>query len=213
MTETADSAEVRWRAADRLAEGATDDRMGRRRSRLLTWVVGLLVVSWLIGFALAILLPRPSYRGSGGGIGGIAELVLVVLGILVGLAGFIWGRRTGHYVPRWRAVMSPLNRAERKAVMKQIRGKQTLDTEHAATIIAAGQQARRATLGLVPIYTGAVLMTIGIALNTTSTLALILFIVAIACYLGAAIALLINYRQIGAFLRQHRGRPDNAGRS
>lgn len=208
MTTTEDSAAARWHAADRLAEGVADDGLSRRRSRVLAWVVGLVVVSWLVGFALAFLLPRPAHHSASAGleVREIAGLVLMGVGFLVALAGFIWGVRTGHYVTRWRAVTSPLKRDERKAVMKQVRGRRPLDPAHAATIIAAARQLRRASLGIAPLYAGLVLMAIGVAITTTVPVTLILCGIAMVLFIVAGIQLLVYYRQMGVFLEEHTSR-------
>ncbi|MEN2739246.1 hypothetical protein ABCS02_15755 [Microbacterium sp. X-17] len=207
MTTVEDPAAARWHAADELAQGVADDGLGRRRRRVPAWILGLLVASWLLGIVLAFALPRPAHHASGEGVSvrAVAGLALSAVGFLVALVGFVWGVRTHHYVTRWRAVTSPLTRRERKAVMKQLRGKRTLDPEHADTIVAAGRQLRRATLGIAPLYAGLSLMVLGFAIGTTLLIPLILCVVSLVLFAVAGIQLLVYYRQLGAFLEAQGG--------
>ncbi|MEY9951004.1 hypothetical protein [Leifsonia sp. EB34] len=202
MTTVEDPAAARWRAADELAQGVADDGLGRRRGRVLAWVLGLFVASWLAGFVLAFALPRPAHHATSGGMGvrEFAGLTLSAIGFLVALIGFIWGVRTKHYITRWRAVTSPLSRRERKSVMKQIRGRRPMDSEHADTIVAAARQLRRASLGTAPLYAGLSLMVLGFVVSATVLVSLILCLISLALFAAAGVQLLVYYRQMGAFL-------------
>lgn len=207
MTTSEDASAARWRAADELARGNADGGLSRRRRGLLVWLLGLFVACVLLGSVLALVLPRPAPHVAGGGSGvrEITGLVFVVLGLGIEVGGLIWGVRTRHYVTRWSAVTSPLSRSERKSVLKQIRGKLPLDREHEETIIAAARQLRRGTLGIAPIYAGAVLIILGVMFTSTLTVTLILDVIALACFVFAGIQILIYYRQMGAFLEAHSG--------
>lgn len=207
VTTVEDASAARWRAADELAQGVADEGLGRRRGRVLAWVIGLVIASWLAGFVLAFVLPRPVHHATSAGMSvrEVAGLTLSAAGFLVALVGFVWGVRTKHYVKRWRAVTSPLKRSERKSVMKQIRGRRPLDPEHADTIIAAARQLRRASLGIAPLYAGLSLMILGFVVSTTVLVSLILCVISLALFVAAGIQLLVYYRQMGAFLSAQDG--------
>lgn len=119
MTTTQNDAAARWAAAAKLADGVTDDGLHKRRARVLLQVVALIVGSWIVGVVIALIfIPHGSGRDTSGSSDVqtqqlIAQFVFLGLGLLVGIPGFIWAKRTGHYITRWRAVASPLNRREK----------------------------------------------------------------------------------------------------
>jgi len=115
MPDTLD-ADARWAAAAKLADGMVDDRLSRRRRWTLTWISALIIGSMLLGLVLGLWLLSDTEGGSTDEGLTTSRLVLqgsfLVLGLATGIGGFIWARRTGRYITRWRAVISPLNLAE-----------------------------------------------------------------------------------------------------
>jgi len=199
----------RWAAAERLAAGEVDERLTRRRGTTLLWIVALFLVGVAAGVVIALLLPsRPEHTASEG----IEPRVVIGwgisgLGFAVAVVTFVWGRRTGHYIPRWRAVLSPLSWEERKSAVRQLRGKEALDARHATVIVAAARQSQRATWGYVPLVIALTLMMVGSAISSGVFWATWLFAAAILLFAVSGIVSLIRYREVAAFLDVHEGTP------
>ena len=161
LTEKAGSDE-RWATARRLADGVMDERMPRRRLRFLLLIVSILVLGSLAGLGVGFLLPAQGngVNDSAGIVSGpgIVGLTLMAAGFILGLGGFIWAKRTGRYIPRWRQVASPLSWAERRHAMKEIRGKVEPEADKLAVLRAIANQTRRLTLGVSPIFGGVILL-------------------------------------------------------
>jgi hypothetical protein len=210
MTDTTEQVEARWAAAAKLADGVTDENFHKRRTRVLIRLAALLIGTWIVGVVIAVLFVPNGAHHSGSNNGpsegqAIAQLVFLTLGLIVGVVGFIWAKRTGHYITRWRAVTSPLNRAEKKAVRKQIKGKAELDHAHLATIVAVASQTRRATLGLVPIYSALVLFAVATAIGSDVLFVKLLELVVSLLFVAVAAQLTVSYRQAGRFVDTNRG--------
>lgn len=210
MTDTIEQVEARWAAAAKLADGVPDDDFHKRRTRILIRLAALLIGSWIVGVVIAVFfVPRGAHqsRSNNGPSEGqaIAQLVFLALGFIVGVVGFIWAKRTGHYITRRRAVTSPLNRAEKKAVRKQIKGKAELDHAHLVTILAVASQNRRATLGMVPIYSALVLFAVATAIGSNRPFVKLLELVASLLLVATAAQLIVFYRRAGRFINTHRG--------
>lgn len=204
-----EAGEARWAAAWKLAEGVPDAGSVRRRRRVLLWVTALVVGSMLIGVAVALAVPGPRRHPSAEGLSPWDVLGFAVTGVgfLVALAGFFWARRTGRYITRWRYVTSPLAAAERKSVMKQIRGKHDLDLVHRDVVIAAARQMRRGTEGVLPLWAGLALMSLGQLIRSHLWIVTALAVVALALFAIAGIAGAWDYRRFGTFLRNVERQP------
>jgi hypothetical protein len=209
VTTTDDDAAARWAAAADLADGVTDDGLQKRRARILIQIGALAVGSWITGLVIAILfIPRGSSADATRTSTMetqqlLAQLIFVGLGLFVGIAGFVWGKRTGHYITRWRAVASPLNRTEKKSIRRQISGKDQPDREHLGVVVAVARQNRRATLGITPIYAAMVLLAIGTAIGSDDIFVKFLELVVSLMIVAVAVQLVILYRRCGRFIEQH----------
>lgn len=195
----------RWAAAARLADGQSDDGLLRRRTRVFVWVGALVLVSWAVGVVLALVLPSTigsTHAKGGDGAQLLVQLVLLLLGLGVGIVGFVWASRSGHYITRWRSVSSPLSRAEQRSVRRQIAGKEPLDDEHAAIVVAVAAQNRRATLGVLPIYGAAMLFAASTAVSTDSLPIKLLELVASLAFVVGLVQLAFQYRRAGRFLSE-----------
>jgi hypothetical protein len=195
----------RWAAAARLADGQSDDGLLRRRTRVFVWVGALVLVSWAVGVVLALVLPSTigsTHARGGDGAQLLVQLVLLLLGLGVGIVGFVWASRSGHYITRWRSVSSPLSRAEQRSVRRQIAGKEPLDDEHAAIVAAVAAQNRRATLGVLPIYGAAMLFAASTAVSTDSLPIKLLELVASLAFVVGLVQLAFQYRRAGRFLSE-----------
>ena len=197
-----EAADRRWSAAAELATGTADVGMSRRRSRTWTFVVVLLAVSMAAGVIFALLIaPQTTGSTSAGGSEQklIVQLVFLGLGLLVGIGGFIWARRHGYYITRWRHAASPLTRAEKKRARRQIAGKEDPDLR-LPIVVAIARQDRRATLGVAPIYAALVLFAISTAVGTDVFLIKLIDVAVVVLFLFVAIQLAIAYRRAGRFI-------------
>ena len=196
----------RWTAAARLAEGLTDDGTLRRRTRVLIWVGTLVLVSWAAGVGLALILPTAGHGDPTSDTSTVRLLVqvaLLAIGFIVGGVGFAWAYRTGHYITRWRFVSSPLSRAEKRSVQRQIAGNEPLDAEHAGVVSAVAAQSRKATLGIAPIYAAMMLFAVSTAVSTDVLFLRLLEVIVSACFIAAFVQLAVMYRRAGRFLARH----------
>jgi len=202
--------DARWAAAAQLAQGITDEGFHKRRARILLWIGVVIAASWITGFVAALwFLPKSSVgRGSGphessGQL--IVQIVLLGLGLIVGIMGFIWAKRSGHYITRWRSVASPLNRREKKNVRRQLSGKIAPDTEHLPVVVAIANQSRRATLGVAPICAAAVLLAVSTAVGSNVTFLKLTELAVCLLFVIVAVQLVVLYRRTGLFIAQHGG--------
>ncbi|MFD3444459.1 hypothetical protein ACFDTO_07660 [Microbacteriaceae bacterium 4G12] len=204
-TGTADAeSEQRWAAARGLAEGVPDRRMSGRRWRLFALLLAVAVAGGISGGLL------PSTRSFAGGSGSealpgsdLAGYVLVAIGFAIGVVGFIWAKRTGRYILRWRQAISPLNRRERKWVIRQLRGKREPDLTKMDILLAIAKQSRSATEGVLLLHAAPALMMIGLAIATDLAMLRWLHLLAAGLFLLAAVLMAIDYRRWGAFIDKH----------
>jgi hypothetical protein len=200
--------EARWAAAAELAKGSPDERVSVRRTRTLLWIAALLLGSVLSGAVLALVLVAPDGGDSAGS--GFAErrlvpqFVLLALGCLVGITGFVWARRTGHYITRWRQIQSPLTRREQKDVRRQIAGKVRADQDRLPIVLAIARQSRRASLGVVPVYVALIFFSLSSAVSSRPVILVYLQLTAVALFLGVLVQLVVAYRRAGIFIETHR---------
>ncbi|MBX0301148.1 hypothetical protein K2F54_14325 [Cryobacterium sp. 1639] len=209
LTQDAD-ADQRWAAAQTIADGAMDERMPRRRRIVWLWLSALIIGSWLLGFALAMILPRTATVSEGDDAGVstrvIAGLVFQGIGLLIAIVGFIWALRTRRYITRWRAVVSPLNLRERKWVLKQIRsGTPVEDERKKAVVLAAAAQNRRSSQGMLPLFFGLTLMFLGTGVASSLAVVLWLELAAVLAFIILLAVLGRDYRRAGSYLEQFGG--------
>jgi len=205
MPDTLD-ADARWAAAAKLADGMVDDRLSRRRRWALTWISALIIGSMLLGLVLGLWLLSHTEGGSTDEGRTTSRLVLqgifLVLGLAVGIGGFIWAPRTGRYITRWRAVISPLNLAEKKSVRRQLAGKLPADEERLPVLLAIARQNQRVTQGIAPIYAALVLLNVSQSFSAPDFLKyLVLGAAAAFILIGAQLA--VAYRRTDTFIETH----------
>ncbi|ROP60568.1 hypothetical protein [Curtobacterium sp. PhB115] len=193
----------RWAAAARLAAGQSDDSLLRRRTRVFVWAGALVLISWAVGVVMALVLPSTiGSTDAGGDDAQLVQLVLLLLGLVVGIVGFVWAYRSGHHITRWRSVSSPLSRAEQRSVRRQIAGREPIDDEHADIVAAVAVQNRRATLGILPIFGAAMLFAASTAVSTDSLAIKLLELVASLAFVVGLVQLAFQYRRAGRFLSE-----------
>lgn len=209
------AAAARWAAAADLAAGVVDDRLRRRRTRALVLIAALVVLGWVLGVVLAILLPHTGSGSAGSSASGsrsgaqpgdgrfVVQVVFLVLGLAVGITGFVWARRTGHYVTRWRFVVSPLSPGEKRAVRRQIAGRAPVDESHLDTIVAAAAQSRRAVFGVAPLYAAVLLFAVATAVGTDDVTIRALELAASVLVVVGAVQLAVGHRRAGRFVARY----------
>jgi MFS family permease len=200
--------EQRWAAARGLAEGVPDRHMRGRRRRVFALLVALLLLGWVGGAVLAVLLPPPSPGPSSTDGGGLTSKYVIgygfaLVGFVVGITGFIWAKRTGRYVPRWRQVISPLNRQERKWAIKQLRGKIPPDPSKLDILLTIARQSRSVTEGVVPLFAAPALMNIGLAITADADMLRWLQLLAAALFISTVVTMAFDYPRWGTFLDKH----------
>lgn len=209
MTNPSLDSAARWAAAEDLARGETDEGLPRRRNRVIAQVAVLITASWLVGVVLTLVfLPGGGNAPADEGPRTarlITQLVFLVLGLMIGIGGFIWAKRSGHYVTRWRAVASPLDRAERKSVRRQITGKDAPNRDRLLVLVAAANQSRRAVLGVAPIYAALLLFAVSTAIGANVLFLTILELGVSVLFVVVAIQLVILYRRMGIFIDRFQG--------
>jgi hypothetical protein len=200
------NADQRWARARSLADGFLDAEMPRRRRRVLLWIAALAVSTWVLGILLALLVPDDMTSRGESSIDRPALLVgssVLLLGLLISIGGFVWAKRTGRYITRWKQVVSPLKLSERKWVMKQIRGKIEPDPDKLPILVAFARQIRATTVGVAPLFVGAAMMPLGTTIVAGSEFARWLIVAALALFAVAAGLMTRDYRLAGKFLTRH----------
>ena len=205
MTDTLD-ADARWDAAAKLASGIVDEKFRSRRRKTVAWISALIVACMLVGVAFGLWLLSndgdETTRNDSMESRLVMQFIFLGLGLVVGIGGFIWARRSGRYITRWRAVISPLNLREKKSVRRQLAGKDPADEEHLPVLLAIAQQNQRVTQGIAPIY--AALLLFNVAQSFTAPSWFIYFTLVIAVlFIVAGAQLAVAYRRTNAFIRAH----------
>jgi hypothetical protein len=194
--------EARWAAAAALVAGVPDAGMTGRRRRTIVLAIALPLVASALGVGLGLVLvhsPVQIHRPSGSD--SVFALILVAVGLLIMVGGMIWGFVTKRSVPRWRSVIAPLNRAEKKWAYRAIRGKVPLDQRRLPVLVALAIQSRRVTEWFIPTYSGIALVYVAVAL--TSDLASIRWMefLVVLLYVALFVWMLVAYRRQGLFLQ------------
>ncbi|WP_108252695.1 hypothetical protein [Planctomonas deserti] len=206
--------EQRWAAARGLAEGVPDRRMPRRRWQLFALLLTVMVLGGIAGGVLA-----PSLSSATGGTESDAftssQLIgylFFAVGLVTGIVGFIWAKRTGRYIPRWRQAISALNRRERKWVTKQLRGKIPPDPAKLDILLTIAKQSCAVTEGVIPIWAALALMNVGLAIASDADTRWFLLLAAGLLTMGAAL-MAVDYRRWGLFIGTHEdaSRSDHPG--
>lgn len=193
------AAEKRWAAARALSAGVRDEHYTRRRTRLWLLILLLLIGVGGAGFFLGMVLPRGP-RTEASWPRTWAAIVLLACAFIWMTFVFIHAFRTKTYIPRWKAILSPLTWKERRRVVKQWRGRAPVASEDLPLIRAAAAQTRtQIDFQLRLLVVWAFLLPAQI-LNSSSAILQALFEIAAALFVIAAAFLLRDRRRITRFL-------------
>jgi F0F1-type ATP synthase membrane subunit c/vacuolar-type H+-ATPase subunit K len=205
MTNTLD-ADARWAAAAQLANGVVDDGVHRRRRVALTWITAVVLGSMLVGFALGFWM-----LSNDGGVSTTEEsrgqrllltFIFLGLGSTVGIGGFIWAFRTKRYITRWSAVISPLNRSEKKSVRRQLAGKIPADEARLPVLVAIARQNQRVTEGIVPMLTAVVLINLAQSITGPDYFKYFSLVIGVL-FVVTGVQLTVGYRRGAGFIQRY----------
>lgn len=187
-----------------LAAGIDDPiRRRARRSRTFLFLTAVIALSWLFGIIAALALPHASGHRDLPDSRALAALAIEGIGFLAVVGGFIWARRTGRYIVRWRSISSPLTRRQRRLAQRAIAGKVSLEADRTPYLLALASQNRRTTEGMTPLYGGILLLESASVLLNQRPFLLALAGIVVILFIVAAVQLMLVYRRSGRFLAQH----------
>ena len=208
------AADRRWAAAAAIAGGGMDDRMPIRRRTVWLWLaaamVGVLVVPIVLGLVLGAVLPRSGGHSDGdrGETWAIVGLSIQAVGLVVMISGLIWAKRTHRFIPRWRAVASPLALKERRWVLRQVRGQSPVDDDRRLSVVlAVADQNRRSTETFLPLLVGVLLNFVGVGVSSGWQYPVWLQLLVGAAFLVSVGLLARDYQRAGSYLDTYGGHP------
>jgi len=203
IAESTDS-EARWAAAAALVAGVPDEGMAGRRRRTIIVAIALPLVLAALGVVMGLVLvhsPGHADRSSDS-ISGFV-LILEAVGLILMFGGLFWGFVTKRFVPRWRSVIAPLNRAEKKWAFRAIRGKVPLDERRRPVLVALAIQSRRITEWFIPTYSGLALVFLVVGLTADLTIIRWVEFLVVLLYLAIFMWMVVLYRRHGQFLQEN----------
>jgi hypothetical protein len=213
MSVTHDADAVRrWAAAQSIADGEMDARMPKRRRVALLWISVLMVGCWVIGALSALFLPPPALgANTEDGIWSarlIATSVFLLIGLVVGVVGFVWAVRTRRYITRWRAVASALNMRERRWGIKHIRSATPVEDEgKRSVVLAIAAQNRRAIVGVSPVYFSLTMFALSVGISSPWMVVAWVELIAVLGLLVTFVFIARDYKRAGVYLDRFGGEP------
>lgn len=193
------AATKRWAAAQELADGVRDERYTPRRTKLWVLVLLFLIVVGGAGFVLGITLHRgpreevPELRAWG-------ALVILCCAFVWMVFVFIHAFRTKTFIPRWKAILSPLTRQERRRVIKQWRGLVPVASQDLPLVRAAAVQTRTQLDFQLRLLIFWAFLLPGQMLNSSSEILQVLFGIAAVLFVLGGGLFLRDRRRITRFL-------------
>ena len=202
----------RWADAQSLLDRAptpgAEQRLRRHRTVAWSLVAGGLVVAAAVGLLIGVLVSDdgssgpdvPAWRD-------VASLVVVVVGMVVEIVGVVVAVRAGLFRNVWRQPALVLTRAQRRSLLRQVRGKDPVDPARLPLARGLATQLALQT-AMVGVYVGLVVMQIGQAIGSPSTARLAFATGLVVLYVVVLVLLRRQARQAQRFLDQH---PEPAG--
>jgi hypothetical protein len=207
MLDALDS-EARWEAAAALARSVAVSKKHSRRWWTWAWIGASVIAVGAIAFSLTSWI-APVDKGEGVAFvpsRPAVQSTLIALAVLVLTYGVFWASVTERYVERSSTIMSPLSRAERRSVRRQLAGKAPTDESRIAIILAIARQNQRITEGLVPQYVSLFLYYAWIevgAVDSTAAYMPYLRVAVATTLVGSTLYLAIVYVRTARFIRAH----------
>lgn len=158
--------EERWDEAARLLN-ETDSPKRRERSRR-AWLIVIgaaLLAAVLTSTVQVLLVPRGRSSAADGGTRPLLlwpSLAVAGVGLLVVVIGLIVGLRNKRLRPAWELPEGVLSWRQRRAVQRQIRGKEPVEERHRRVVQAVAAQHVRSAVGLIPVYVGTAIAVAGV---------------------------------------------------
>jgi hypothetical protein len=197
--------EERWAIAARLAVAAGEHDAVSRRTRTFIWI-SCAALSVILFVAVFHILVFPFTAGSDSAAPDaplIVSSVLAVTGTSLSLGGLTWAIGTGRIYSRWSTVRSALTAAERRTVKRQFAGREEVPRETLPVLLAIAYQERRTMWGLVPIFAGVILLTVGSLVHQNDALALVSSLCVLVSVPAMLVYVVIGYRAKGRFLAEY----------
>jgi MFS family permease len=207
MADALDS-DARWAAAAALARNAAVPQKRSRRWWTWAWIGASVIAVGAIAFSLASWI---ALVGGGEGVGSVpsrpaVQTTLIALALLVLTYGVFWASVTERYVERTSTIMSPLSRAERRSVRRQLAGKAPTDESKIAIILAIARQNQRITEGSVPQFVSLFFYYAWIevgAVDSTAAYMPYLRVAVATTLIGSTLYLVIVYARTARFIRAY----------
>lgn len=197
--ESDSAAEERWEAALNLAEGVRHDNYGRRRTWTWIFLIALLIIVGSGGILIAAVLPMGDRTEPSPGRVWIAGALSVIAFVWI-VVVFVHGLRSKSFITRWRAVPSPLNRTERRRVVKQWRGSIAVGGEEFPVVKAAAIQTMVQMDFQFRLWCAMAFIVAVLLLNTELRIVQIMAAASIFAYAIAAVLMFRDRRRITDFL-------------
>ena len=193
---------------DRAPNRSARERLRRRRRLSWSWVLGLMVVLAAGATLLALLFTDALVPGSAPPSGWVVTgLVVQTAGIvlLVGYAVIAW--RAGLFRGAWSQPIAVLDRAQRRRLLAQVRGRAAVDP---ARLPLARDLAERLVLQRhqVLFVAGILVQQLGRAISGPTTFVLVLTGGLTVVFAVAMVLLRRDAQRAEAFLRDHPGQDD-----
>ncbi len=192
----------RWDAACQLAEGVRDQQYGHRRAWTWIFLLTAFLVAGVGGFLIAAVLHKGDYvEPSSARQGAVLSLEILALVWIVSVT--VRARRSETFITRRRAVLSPLNRAERRRVVEQWRGSVPVAVEELPVVKAAAIQTMTQIDFQFRLMCGMVLLVAGVFLNLDWRFTQFIGAAAFTLYTVAALLLFRDRRRITGFFQRN----------
>lgn len=164
----------------------------------------LLVVFVLAGAATVFLLGETGDPGDDDGWRLLPEpwsLVAVAAGLVLEVTGLVLVVRAGQWGARWKAASSVLTRAQRRGVLRQMRGRAPVVPEQLPVVVDV---ARRVVLTdrFLVVLAGLVILQLG-NLGDQPVWLLALMVISVVCVTAGACVFLVDRRRALRFLERH----------
>jgi hypothetical protein len=206
-TPAENDAEVRWAAAQSVLDRAPTStaRHRLRRFKVLTWsfIVGVALLIPAVAVLLVVLFSGavvPDVEPSSGWV--VAGLVVQGVGVLVVVGYLLVGWRAGLFRGAWSQPAAVLDRAQRRSLLAQVRGRVPVDARRLPLARAVAERLAIQRYQLL-LFVGLTLQQVGRAVTSPGALNVVLTVASLVLYLLGAVLLCRDGARARRFLRLH----------